>query len=143
MAFMRTSAYNINIVGCIISMLCLYNIQYFIDIKYRLYTFLCYRRCALYISSTYSIKATYNVCTYFNFINIFISLRLSRTHAQHTVYNNTHVCAMGGCFHKNRLPYTLPQRFRFPVPTTFHREDSVTDIRMMRLKDNGMGCDRN
>lgn len=43
------------------------------------------------------------------------------------------VCAMGGGFHKNRLPRTLWKRFRFSVSTTFHREDSVTDIKMMRV----------
>lgn len=84
---------------------------------------------------------------YFNFINIFISLRLSRTHVQRSIIIRERtvvcVCAMGGGFHKNRLPRTLWQRFRLPVPTTFHREDSVTDTRMMRVEDNEMGCDRN
>jgi len=125
---------------------CLNNIQFFTDIKIictflQLSPFVGRARCTIPRMYYSDVK-----CMYFNFINIFISLSLSRTHVQRTIVIIRKrtvvcvyvcvcvcVCAMGGGFHKNRLPRTLWQRFRFPVPTTFHREDSVTDIRMMRV----------
>jgi len=112
MAFVRTSKYNINIVGYLYYTNVFITFSRFIDTKFILFCVIAVVHSALFRMYYTDVLC---VCTYFNFINIFISLRLSCTHAQHTTWYAC-VCNVRLLSQKPVAPYAAAE---IPFPGAY------------------------